>query len=352
MLKIDIDNLVRCYPPASSHPNKQFLIDLSKQINSNNSANLATLNISKWNTIKLPKYVDLSQGNKGLEIVNDTCVYFETVNTTSTASTQIDFYLVASNPVLFQQCDSGVMNDEEFVVAEHPVLSSLSSYLTSQRQSSINPKLIDSDNVNCQNASLSSTILGAMSLKTKQSKTIIVCGARRQLKLNREVLYGPAFANITNSKIYPNTQRLSTSEQFLHNFVFVHAPSLGPGVYTYDQILSLLTSLISSFAGVKRIFKELFSHPTSSLSSSDQPSIRLHCNEWGGNDQCQGNKILIFLLMMIGANLTAIPQLIIHSNACEEFQHAHHAYDLFCREGKLPLTLILEAITRLGLERT
>jgi hypothetical protein len=171
---------------------------------------------------------------------------------------------------------------------------------------------------------------------------------RRRLKLNRNVLNNATFATATVNAIHQNTQRLQElqnqmQDSTVNNFIFAHAPVYNKGTtYTRDQITNLLITLVSSFAGVKRVAKE-----------SNVTAFKLHCNQWACNAQCPGNKILVFLLMMIAANLAGIPHCVIHTvDGCEEFQHAQHAYELFCREGELTMDLVLQSITGLKLERS
>lgn len=356
MLKLDIENLVRLYPPKVVHPNKRLLFDIAKSAVVTSNANSTKfslgvgheLTVTKWNCIALPKQINLQ--HRRPELVNDTCAYFEKPSCDEQSDKSVEFYLNCSSAQLFQGYGSSEFSDQEILVSEHPVLASLYEYLIANAVDSISPTLVsDSKKTGLQQTFGDNTHNANITkLKPSQtSKSIIVCGAPHVLKIGK-ILSGSAFVKTESSTIVKHVEIIPESERTSHNIVSAAVPHASNAptqqAYTATEIYDLLTTLVSAFAAAKRVGKDM----TGQL----RPNIVMHCGHWGCADDAgktKGNKILIFLLMMLAANMVGLSQLIIHSLAFQEFQHALHAYEMFYSEGTLPVSVIVEAIARLGL---
>jgi hypothetical protein len=283
------ENLIVEYPPKFYSTHKQFLFDLTI-----GCQHEGKLEFSRYLEMKLPSKMNLKTSFEFVENFYD--------YKSSLKDSEMDWWVNFADEYLFCGYSFPLFAQDEIMVAEHPILSSLKEYL---------------DVVSYKNVKFSPY---TSNTKTKKYCTpILIQRAQRMLSVNtfptegNDIgIYGNNFKNSTFDQIKNATTILSPTT--FSNIIAMEAPRVSVGLYTKDQIrYAIQTAFTGFFAAKLETFVQ------------EKEKIFVHTGDWG-TGAFGGNKILMCLTQMISANLAEIDIIYFHSIHSDSFEEAKRIF--------------------------
>ena len=286
-VKLDIQNLIKNYPPEYSCKNKKIKYEEALKIHKNQTG---SIDVSRW------KYADDKQELVKNPVKVTFCKdYFSYVDV-DRSDTRV-YYLNYADPNLFGYYDSDLFAQDEIQTLEHPLLGSVMEYIDKNETAE----------------------LKSLTEEKGEPTPFIVEGAPYWLRVvtnprlpTGEVLnlYGRNFwvapREILDIAVNP------VVDERKNNIIAMAAPALGEGEYERRDIEQILKTVIVSFSAA--------------VSLSGGKKCVIHTGNWGAG-AFGNNRELIYLAQLVGASVAGGVELIFHAIDDGDFAAAQKKFD-------------------------
>ncbi|MCR5126307.1 MAG: hypothetical protein K6B43_14115 [Treponema sp.] len=286
-ITLDIQDLIKNYPPEYSCDNKKTKFEETFAIHKNQTGKIG---VSRW------KFSD--DGQKLVK--NDLLVKFRdeyfSYDDADTADTKV-YYLNYADPNLFGYYDSDLFAQDEIQTLEHPLLGSVMEYIDKNETAE----------------------LVSLTEEKGEPTPYIVEGAPYWLKVVTNPtlptgetlnLYGRNFCRA--SKEILDIAVKAIKEERANNIIALAAPALGSGEYKRKQIEQILKAVIASFSAA--------------IALADKKKCVIHTGNWGAG-AFGNNRELIYLAQLVGASVAGGAELVFHAIDEGDFAVAKKKFD-------------------------
>ena len=198
-----------------------------------------------------------------------------------------DWHVNFADPHLFQFYGTGLLAQDETMVAEHPMLAHLREYLV---ESGYMPLTINGDD----------------------PSPVTITDVRRRCSLNVDEIYGYRFASASADKVRFAVSKIDS--QIKTNLIAMASIGCGEGRYTVDQIEYLLRTAYTGFAAAR--------------AQTESLRCAVHTGFWGCGD-FGGNRTLMALIQIVAASMARVDQLVFHHGYLAAASHVHEAREIF-----------------------
>eukprot|EP01080_Neovahlkampfia_damariscottae_P001778 gene1778-547_t len=268
------------HPPIFYSKNKQFLFNLVSE-----SKFEGILDFSRYKEMKFPEKLEFNQID--VRYISD----FYNYNNLTSNDNEMNWWVNFADEYLFCGYSLELFAQDEIMVAEHPILSCLKESL---------------DYLSYKNVRYS-----PYTSQTKNQKfatPILIQNVERKLEFNtsptednKNGIYGNHFKNSSFEQIKKVTTIIEPSTY--SNIVSIEAPRPSKGIYTKQQITYALGASYTGFYSAKLETYIL-----------GKESIVIHTGDWG-TGAFGGNKILMYVIQILSAQLVGINYLVFHSKS-------------------------------------
>lgn len=121
----------------------------------------------------------------------------------------------------------------------------------------------------------------------------MICNAERVIELDTQNIYGNKFAKATHEELVKAAKRIAKPQTV--NLIAMQAQKHGQGVYTYDQVYSMLATAYTAFKAAQILAKRAYDmnnlrvHPNRKRDDIHHLRTIIHTGWWGcgafGNDR-------------------------------------------------------------------
>lgn len=209
-------DLMRRFPPAWAHPNKQLVAQLSCPPG---RLHIGTISVSRWREAGLP---ESPPGSRTTTVMY--CRGFFTYEGADFGDPAMHWHVNFADPRLFGFAEGPLLAQDELQVAEHPALLAVRQALAADGDPLVAPRTVEGS----------------------RATPVLVAGVERLCAIKG--LYGNAFATASEAAVRRATE--ATPEGFPSNIVAISAPHGGRGMYTAADISSALRTAYAGFRAV------------------------------------------------------------------------------------------------------
>ncbi|MDP2622885.1 MAG: hypothetical protein Q8Q29_03695 [Actinomycetota bacterium] len=267
----DLEELARNHPPRFTNPNKQAFhnkVAVGAPI-------AGSIEVARWAATDVP--IRRSSHRPRLTIRPG---YF-TYDSPDTATTR-HWHLNFANYDLFSAYAGSLLAQDEMQVLEHPDLASVRIALLAKRESAL---VTDGD----------------------EPTPILVSGVPRRGIIDTGPaptrpggLYGNRFARASLAQIEEATTKLDPPT--ISNILAIEAPAYGRGLYTTDDVTSILRTAVTGFGAA-----------VAETQRVDEDAETVIHTGWWGCGAYGGNQELMALLQLLAAESAGVDEVVFHT---------------------------------------
>lgn len=329
--RFDARQIVRETPPQWSHGHKRAIYGGGGYVVNRKRAYFqgacprgsrdfsGEVDFSRWRMMPLPKTLDSKRPLK-VDIRPDIYMYDE-ADVPEDEPNAVEFYVNFADADLFNTYGDKLLDQDELMVLEHPVLASLREVLLVHQSEA---RLLNTTKVMTE----TKKEIAVTTLSPVCDTPCVILGAQRHVRVNMypdkkggipRGLMGVEFNLATRSQVLSNSFRLS--EPTVTNVICMAAGTMGVGAYTLAQVRSLLATAYTAFRAA-RIAAILYAP----RDEKDEPVYTIvHTGNWGCGAS-RGSAELICLIQTLAARLAGINQLVYHAVTPSRAKQAQCGY--------------------------
>uniref|UniRef100_A0A7S3Z5G7 PARG catalytic Macro domain-containing protein n=1 Tax=Lotharella globosa TaxID=91324 RepID=A0A7S3Z5G7_9EUKA len=317
------------------------------------------LTFMRWRMMEMPKVLHSKRPLKS-DIRPDVYQYApEKITSEHPGSRLIEFYVNFSDKDLFGGYSGKLLDQDELMVVEHPVLGSLREKLIRHQSDS---RLIDTHKI---------VVKSAAEVKETTASPVcvtpcVILGAQRHVHLDTlpnkrrgipKGLYGREFGLATRSQVLKNCRQVRPTS--MTNVLCMSSDLQGKGAYTMSQIRSLLqlsytgfrAAIASAMAHMPASEAESKEEGVSKISNGSPPAVVIHTGPWGCGSS-GGNIELSCIIQTLAARLAGVSHLVFHAVNNEvaslSLKGYRTLYALTERSSVYPLKSLLKTLVAKG----